>query len=136
GGFENTILTYGQDSTIAGGHLNSVLANAHYATISGGDSNTNGGYYATIPGGEANSAVGSWSFAAGRHARANHAGTFVWADSNNPNFASSSANQFAARCTGGAAFVTGLDASGNTTTGAVLPAGSGSWSSVSDRSAK
>src|SRR5205085_530248 len=53
------------------------------------------------------------------------------------NFGSAAANEFAARATGGFRFVTAVNATtGAPTAGAKLAAGSGSWSTLSDRSLK
>jgi hypothetical protein len=132
GGDHNSVLA--NNATVAGGGVNSA-ANS-YATVGGGLGNTAAGFYSTIPGGVFNAANGNDSFAAGRRAKANYDGTFVWADSSDVDFAASMRNQFAVRCTGGAAFVTGIDGSGNATAGVMVPAGSGSWSTLSDRNAK
>ena len=148
GGYQNTLQDNAQYATIGGGYLNTIQTNAAYATIGGGYQNTiwtnageatiGGGtgneiqanaYYATIPGGYHNSAT-SFAFAAGTLAKAIHQGSFVWADSSGLAFSSTATNQFAARATGGFAFFT--SASG----GATLAAGSGSWTSMSDRNAK
>src|SRR5262249_40794959 len=48
-----------------------------------------------------NTAQGQWSFAAGYRAKANHNGTFVWADSTQADFASTGNDQFLIRATGG-----------------------------------
>jgi hypothetical protein len=95
-------------------------------------SNTTNGQYSTIPGGQANTAGGDYSFAAGRQAQALHAGTFVWADSTNAPITSTAENQFIVRASGGVTMYTNI----TSTIGATLPPGSGSWSSLSDRSAK
>src|SRR5262249_10122041 len=58
-------------------------------------------HYATVPGGVNNTAAGYSSFAAGRRAKANHQGAFVWADSADADFASTASNQFLIRATGG-----------------------------------
>src|SRR5262249_27219172 len=54
-----------------------------------------------------NIATGPYSFAAGQQAQASHQGAFVWADSQNSAFASTTNNQFSVRALGGARFVTG-----------------------------
>jgi len=54
--------------------------------------------------GRDNQAAQAFSFAAGRRARANHTGAFVWADSQNTDFASSTPNQFSVRASGGVRF--------------------------------
>lgn len=59
------------------------------------------GSYATVPGGINNSAIGERSFAAGSNAKANDQGTFVWADSQGTDFASTGINQFLIRAGGG-----------------------------------
>lgn len=85
-----------------------------------------------VPGGKGNTASGQFSFAAGRRAKAQHDGAFVWGDATDADVASSAANQFVVRASGGATFYTNAAM----TTGASLAAGSGSWSSLSDRAAK
>ncbi|CAG0934362.1 hypothetical protein TFLX_03452 [Thermoflexales bacterium] len=121
----------GQQSTISGGSGN--YTSNQYATIGGGTGNTASGYIATIPGGSSNVAHGTASFAAGTRAKAMHNGAFVWGDSSPFNdVASTAANQFVARASGGVTFFTTFDLS----TGVTVAAGSGSWSSVSDRNVK
>jgi hypothetical protein len=65
-----------------------------------------------------------------------HDGAILFADSSDADFRSEAADEFAARATGGVRFVTAIDGDGNPTAGVELPAGSGSWSSLSDISAK
>ena len=77
------------------------VASGTYSAIGGGQGNTASGGFSTIPGGQFNTALGSYSFAAGRRAKANQPGAFVWADSTDADFASTAANQFAVRATGG-----------------------------------
>jgi hypothetical protein len=91
-----------------------------------------------VPGGSSNIADGDHSFAAGHRAviDTNHQGTFLYADSKEADFHSLEANEFAVRATGGFRFVTATDPSGNPTAGVRITAGSGSWESLSDRSAK
>lgn len=59
-----------------------------------------GAIYATVPGGYENAAT-NFAFAAGRRAKANHTGAFVWGDSTDTDFASTAANQFLIRAQGG-----------------------------------
>lgn len=83
----------GDYSTIGGGYNND--ATSSMATVSGGSTNyaqgvgsaVGGGYhneasgsYTTIPGGYYNEATATYAFAAGKGAKANHMGTFVWND--------------------------------------------------------
>jgi hypothetical protein len=105
----------GSQAAVGGGYLN--RASAINATVGGGFNNVNsgeegtvgGGYgnsvsgsRATVPGGFQNTAAGDYSFAAGHNAKANHQGTFVWADnSTSADFASTANNQFLIRALGG-----------------------------------
>jgi trimeric autotransporter adhesin len=133
------LLTDATAATVGGGRGNT--ANGTGATVGGGLGNFATGPDAMVPGGFSNTAQGLSSFAAGRDAKALHDGSFVWADSTTiggfgVNFASTAANQFSVRATGGARFVSGLDGSGNPNAGVQLAPGGGSWSSLSDRAAK
>jgi hypothetical protein len=69
---------------------------------------------AVIPGGSQNSVAGAYAFAAGRRAKANHQGSFVWADSQNSDMTSTANNQFLVRASGGVGINT------NNPTGAAL----------------
>jgi trimeric autotransporter adhesin len=102
GGQANEILTGAQFGSIGGGNNNTILTNAELSTISGGNNNTilNSSSFATIPGGDSNTAT-NYAFAAGRRAKANHQGAFIWADSQNADFASTASNQFLVRASGG-----------------------------------
>jgi hypothetical protein len=159
GGSYNSVGADAFDSTIGGGLGNRINAVCSYATISGGLSNYmdfyaagaticgggsnhvwfgpgfGGNSFATIPGGRNNSAT-NYAFAAGCRAQAIHQGAFVWADNNEFDFASTSANSFSARSVGGARFVSAINGSGTPSAGVVLPAGGGSWTSLSDKNAK
>lgn len=117
GGLNNTVDDFSSGSVISGGSQNTIDTNAaysavgggannqinfgDYAAIGGGRSNSVSGAYAMIPGGLRNSAGGAASLAAGYRARANHDGSFVWADNTDADFASTADNQFAVRATGG-----------------------------------
>ncbi len=146
GGYANT--TSGYASTVGGGD-NNTAGGAH-AVVSGGDSNAAGavgaavgggrnnvanGVDATIPGGQDNEANGNYSFAAGRRAKANNAGAFVLADSSDFDFAPGVNNAFTARFTGGARFILGINASGQSTWTCAVYNG-GSWGCSSDRNLK
>ena len=74
----------GQAGTISGGIGNN--ASGYFSTISGGAQNVASGTGSIVPGGFDNSAYGQYSFAAGRGAKANHDGAFVWADSTASSF--------------------------------------------------
>jgi hypothetical protein len=132
GGYNNS--ASGGQATVGGGGNNTASGDG--ATVGGGGDNTASGYAATVPGGSNNTAQGPASFAAGYRAKANHQGAFVWADSNDFDFASTGDYEFSARTTGGVRFVSAIDGSGNPTAGVTLAAGGGSWSSISDLNAK
>jgi len=90
-------------NAIVGGILNWIAAGASHGFIGGGRNNfiSNGVNFATVPGGRDNRAAGDYSFAAGRRAKADHDGAFVWADSQNADFRSTDTNQFLIRASGG-----------------------------------
>jgi len=132
GGSGNT--ASGQLATVGGGSSNT--ASSTQSTVGGGGSNTASGIFATVPGGTLNTAQGNYSFSAGRRAKANHLGSFVWADTSDFDFASTANNEFSARTTGGARFVSGIDGAGAPTAGVTLAAGGNAWAAISDRSVK
>jgi hypothetical protein len=74
--------------------------------IGGGVNNQATNPYATVPGGANNIAGGQFSFAAGQQAQATNTGAFVWADSQNAAFGSTTTNQFNVRANGGVRLVT------------------------------
>ncbi|MEE9553315.1 MAG: tail fiber domain-containing protein [candidate division Zixibacteria bacterium] len=121
----------GNNSTIAGGFDNTV-STSNVATIGGGYRNVASGDYSIIPGGYYNTAAGVYSFAAGNRAKANHDGSFVWADSYSADFTSSTTNQFNVRAIGG----TRIYSNSSLTAGVRLNAGSSAWSMVSDSTLK
>jgi hypothetical protein len=140
GGYNNVASGYA--ATVGGGHGNVVTY--AYGTIGGGVTNTVSGRWATVPGGALNTAQGDYSFAAGRRARANHEGAFVWGSSTNADINSSDEDQFIVRANGGiwlGAVTTDFTptiASNiliSTSTGAYLSTG-GFWTDVSDRNLK
>ncbi len=106
GGYQNSIQTGAGDSTICGGADNLIQPGASEATIGGGFFNGISGSYGVVPGGDGNNA-GASSFAAGHRAKANHTGSFVWADSTDADFATSADNQFLIRAAGGVGIGTG-----------------------------
>lgn len=121
GGSENSIKH--NYATIAGGHLNQITA--PYAAIGGGEENIGSGNYCTIPGGFHNRAAGNLSLAAGYRGKADHHGTFVWADATDEDFTSTGQNQFLIRAGGGVGIGTNapqgaLDVS-STTGGFIVP---------------
>jgi hypothetical protein len=87
--------------TVGGGGYNSAAAG--FAAVGGGASNvvTATAPYGTIPGGAQNYVGGSYGLAAGRQARAEHSGTFVWSDSSATPFSSTGPDQFLINASGG-----------------------------------
>jgi len=128
GGEGNT--ASGTWATIAGGSWNS--ASGVYSTVGGGYANAATGNFSMVLGGSHNTAAGINSFAAGANAKANNLGCFVWSDTSGDDLACNDNNRFIARASGGVYLYTSADLSA----GAYLAAGSGSWSSVSDRDLK
>jgi len=97
GGVGNTASEH--DATVAGGFGN--VSSGLRSTVGGGFQNIASGECSMVPGGIWNTASGTGSFAAGWRAKALHAGSFVWADSNDVDFASTGLNQFLIRASGG-----------------------------------
>ncbi|HWN94413.1 MAG TPA: tail fiber domain-containing protein, partial [Methylomirabilota bacterium] len=122
-------------AAIGGGANNIVDASSDFGTVSGGANNEIDSFilYGTIPGGFSNFVDGDYAFAAGRRARAVHDGAFVWADSQDTNFASTANNQVSFRCLGGVRFASGSGAVNRTVS---WTPGSASWSFSSDRNLK
>jgi hypothetical protein len=81
----------------------------------------------TVGGGISNEASADYSFAAGRRAKADNPGAFVWADSTDADFSSTANNQFAVRANGGVRLV------GSTGT---CSTNGGTWVCTSSRNAK
>ena len=100
GGIAQLIRTNAHHSTISGVEGNAIQTNSDHSTIGGGYSNSITGSYGNIPGGDQNVA-GTNSFAAGHRAKALHTGSFIWGDSQDADFASTAANQFLIRASGG-----------------------------------
>jgi len=104
GGSANDIAS-SQYATIGGGAGNDIASNSFTATIGGGNGNhiASSAPYASIPGGGGNDigAGASYAFAAGRQAKANHAGSFVWGDSQDENVVSTITNQVVFRAQNG-----------------------------------
>jgi hypothetical protein len=127
-------------NSIASGKSSVALGEHNIASDTGavalGYYNEATGAYSVVPGGNLSEAVGEYSFAAGRRAKANHQGAFVWADSTALDFTSAAVDEFAVRATGGVRLVTAVDGTGNPTAGVTLAAGSGTWGTLSDRNAK
>ena len=126
GGAFNT--ASGAAATIGGGHSNAASGDS--ATVGGGQTNQAIGMAATVPGGFVNSAQANFSFAAGTGAQAVDDGAIVFGDSNLFLFPSTAQNQFSVRATGGSRLVSGIDGSGNTTSGLELPANTSGWSTL------
>ena len=131
GGLNNSTGDNVGHSIIAGGRNNVIASGASNATIGGGRNNIATGSFAAIPGG-ANNTAWDTSFAAGNQAKAIHEASFVWGDSTNTDLFSTAKDQFTVRASGGVRFFSNP----SLTTGVELPAGSGAWLTLSDRSVK
>jgi hypothetical protein len=105
GGWGNDIGNWSYYSTVGGGFNNTIDNACSSAIIAGGNDNKIGfaSGNAMIPGGAyCNVASNSpYAFAAGRRAHADHAGAFVWADSQDAYFHSQTQDQFCVRASGG-----------------------------------
>ncbi len=128
GGASNVASSGG--ATIAGGGSN--YANGWEAAIGGGYQNQAGGSQAAVPGGGYNTANGDYSFAAGRRAKANSQGCFVWGDSTDADVTCAITNAVIIRASGGVTMYTDAAMS----VGAYLPAGNSAWAPLSDRALK
>ena len=115
GGWNN--LASGDAATISGGRDNKATGSR--ATVGGGMGNQATGSGAMISGGYDNLAEGICGFAAGRRARAAHAGAFVWGDYTDAEFASTANNQFLIRAGGGVGIGTNNPTSTLTVAGTV-----------------
>ena len=89
----------GTGAFVAGGGNNHAEDSRTF--IGGGFGNTASGFAGVVLGGTDNEASGMRSFAAGRRAKANHHGSFVWADGSDEDFSSTGENQFLIRAGGG-----------------------------------
>jgi Chaperone of endosialidase/Head domain of trimeric autotransporter adhesin len=108
GGRGNTASGY---ASTAMGFVNTASGQASTAmgfnTTTSGDYSTAMGLYTTASGysatalGNSTTASGNYSTAMGSQSKALHAGTFVWADTQFPDFASTGDNQFCVRANGG-----------------------------------
>jgi hypothetical protein len=128
GGTENLLHKSAAWDSIGGGTRNQVGTNAAFNVVAGGADNTIAAdtYFSAIPGGRSNLVSGSYGFAAGRNAKAQHYGSFVWADAQDPDFVSTANNQFSVRSEGGVRFETGgagLTVDGNMGLGTSSPGG-------------
>ena len=121
------------NDTVSGGNNNTASGGA--STVCGGEGNNASGIESTVAGGRLNTAGGLDSFAAGFRANAASTGCFVWSDASvgNPTDCGV-ANAFVARATGGFYLITG--GTYPAYTGALLNAGSTSWTTFSDRNGK
>ncbi len=101
GGCRNEIVTpaTATNAVLVGGMSNTVTEDLGF--IGGGSDNLVEHHYGVIPGGLSNTVSGKYGFAAGRRAKANHQGTFVWADGTDADFESELVDEFAIRAGGG-----------------------------------
>jgi hypothetical protein len=126
----NANIANSPEATVGGG--NSNVASDREATVAGGAANVASGRGATVPGGRSSKALRDDSFAAGRNARADARGAFVWGDGSSDNVRSTTDNEFKIQAGGGALVYSSSDRS----TGVNLPPGGGSWNAASSRAIK
>jgi trimeric autotransporter adhesin len=133
GGYGHTIGESAQYATIGGGCANDIGTNSAYSVIGGGSNNVIGADapFAMIPGGDLNFAT-NYALAAGRRAKANHTGSFVWGDSTDADIASTRADSITMRAAGGYRLFSDAGAA----VGVRVAAGGNAWSAISDRSLK
>ena len=117
-GSSSTAMGY---STVASGNYSTAMGN--YTSASGFISTAMGNY---------TTAGGDYSTAMGNRAKANHNGSFVWADSQAADFASTAANQLSLRASGGYRLFSDAGA----TAGVSLAADGTAWAVISDRNVK
>jgi len=115
GGYGNRVAAaYG---VVAGGNAN--YSSGLYGAVGGGNADSATGWYSCVPGGSGNKASGSYSLAAGRRAKADWDGSFVWGDATNADISAGAPNRFLVRATNGAFFTAGKvnvgDPAGNAT---------------------
>ncbi|MCW5555873.1 MAG: tail fiber domain-containing protein [Verrucomicrobiae bacterium] len=128
GGYNNTAT--GTGSVIGGGNANATTNS--YSTVAGGQGNVASKQFAAVPGGANNTADGNYAFAAGRRAKANHTGAFVWGDAFDGDVVSTNNNSVTLRASGGYRLFSDTGASA----GVFLAPGGNSWASISDRNRK
>lgn len=97
GGIFNT--ANGDSSTVSGGYGNT--ASGAYSAVAGGEQNIASGTNSFVAGGQFNTASKAFSFAGGRRAKATNVGSFVFTDSQDTDFSSTTDNSFSARFSGG-----------------------------------
>jgi hypothetical protein len=128
-GFGYTNIVSGHFGTIGGGGANTISSTGQGSVIAGGIGNMISGQLAMVPGGLTNVATGNFSFAAGRRAKADHQGAFVWADSQDAEIISTAINQVTFRCAGGVRFTSGSGGGNQIVSWAP---GNSSWTFTSD----
>jgi trimeric autotransporter adhesin len=97
GGYTNQVM--GDFSSVGGGSFNTCAG--QFAIIAGGANNICLTDYGAIPGGCSNYVNGLYSLAAGQQAIATNIGAFVWADSQNAPFYSTTNDEFSIRARSG-----------------------------------
>ncbi len=130
GGKSNT--ASGVNSGVLSGENNT--ASGSQSSVTGGTGNNASGANSVVVGGSGNVAAGPNTFAGGVKANAPLPGCFVWGDSLPALVECTAADQFVARSLGGFQMITG--GTSGAYTGALLPSGSGAWTTLSDINAK
>jgi hypothetical protein len=86
--------------------LGSATTASGAAATALGNNTVAGGFF-SLTAGDSSTANGNFATALGRRAKANHDGTFTWADAQNADFTSTAPNQFNIRASGGVGIGTG-----------------------------
>lgn len=123
-------------AAVLGGWINVINADASCSVIVGGESNyiLDGAKHSIIAGGKQNYLSKSYSFAAGRQARATNEGSFVWADSTGGGVGSWGTNTVVFMASGGVRFQSSTPGMANHRV--EWKPGDGGWSYSSDRNLK
>jgi hypothetical protein len=137
GGARNEIGPAAYNAVLGGGRRNQIQFNAPFSAILGGDGNMvrSNASWSAVLGGVGSIAGAQFTIAGGHNARAEHVGSIVLADGNYSEFASTRANEFSVRATGGVRLMSG-ERSDSGPVGVHLPPGAGAWSTLSDRGSK
>jgi len=134
GGGNSNMIDNSTTSTIGGGDHNIISNACTYSVIFGGQDNIiNESRWSVIAGGSRSYCKSDYSFAAGRRAHAKYDGCFVWADSQNSEFESTTDDEVSFRCEGGVRFTSG---SGSADQTVAWEPGDSSWTFSSDRALK